>query len=222
MTTNFFQPPINQVSSMAQYGYKTYIDTTATIAVKNADTANCAFLENQRFRHQMELKGFEANILAKKNWTLENNRRNREASVETLIEDSDGRLCLEISRPDGSRTLSQPIVGVSAIKGEIIFARDMPEKFLRITWSGCEKPVIVRYDCSTKSFAKAIRSAGLMLKAPRNRMCEISERLQSFLLSRADCVEIAKSFGWNEFSDGAWRFCYENEMNMEDIAYETK
>lgn len=138
---------------------------------------------------------------------------NRELSEKALVESSDGALCMEYTKPDGTVKVSQPISSVRKIRSyRYISANRMPNarlcEVLKITWCENEDGVSVALDGENivQKVMHRLRDRGVALKIPRRLQRELHDYFVSLLLENADIVKIPEHVGWNLLSNGAWIF----------------
>ena len=176
-----------------------------------------AWLDCAKANNKMVVNQQEADLALRKEFVksqlAEEREINRELSEKALVESSDGALCMEYIRPDGTVKVSQPISSVRKIRScRYISANRMPNarlcEVLKITWCENEDGVSVVLDGENivQKVMHRLRDRGVALKIPRRLQRELYNYFVGLLLENAVIVKIPEHLGWNQLSDGAWIF----------------
>ena len=205
----------NPQNLMSLYQQKAMVDTNAAIVLKNADAFHKSSLEEQKFSNKVQLIQLQSAIDLKRIETYEKKRINRELTTKVLIEADDGKLCFMYENPEGSKSCSKPVLNVSDVRSEVLWAVGSQKKYLRIQWS--EGEIFVDFEISAKMLAKKLRQKGVAFKVAQEQLQSLYELFLSYVFNKAVSVEIPRFWGWNQMENGNWKFADEKVLSLEEV-----
>lgn len=206
-----------QPEPVPNYFNKLCADTNAKAFLLSVQANNSRELAAQKFELEKQLQLQQEERRLRMMETVEKNREWRELTTESLVEDSEGRICIMRVKPDGERTISQPVMNISQVSAEIFFAVKCPQRVVYIKWRENQKGFFMDFDAEPKVMAKRLRQTGVMFQVPKDKCAAFYDMLYSHVMGLAAVREIPRCFGWNKLGSGNWAFANARVLTMERV-----
>lgn len=206
------------MSGLQQYAARQQIDINTEAIKDNFRTANKIAVADHKHQLDIQKEAMKAEL-------LEHYRARRQLATRSVIENADGYLIQELILPDGKHHYSEPICTERFFKAKYYYATDssQEENVLRIFWQDEKTGIFLSGKSMTaKAMNKAFLMKGVVFRISRRAKEEILEQIFSYLINKAEYIEIPRCVGWTKNSAGIWVFEKEEAKTLEGINHEGK
>ena len=184
----------------------------------NLEANNQIILENHKLKNRLDFEEKKAKIAEKRDETIQRRKELNHLARKAAFEDSEGYLCLEVIRPDNSRSKSDRIVNVPYIR--MICFTDVTKagrKMGVISWHNKNNKHFLQENAfSPKGLRNLFDENGVSIEVGRDKKNEMLDMIWSFLVQNAKQFRVFPYYGWCKTSQG-WRFADTEKMIIKDL-----
>ncbi|WP_455190855.1 hypothetical protein [Eubacterium ramulus] len=184
----------------------------------NREVTNKIIIENYKLKNRLDFEEKKAKIAERRDEAIQRRKELKQLARKAAFEDSEGYLCLEVIRPDNSRSKSNRIVNVPYIR--MICITDVTNanrKMGFISWSKKENKHFLQENVfSQKGLRNLFDENGVSIEVGRDKKNEMLDMIWSFLVQNAKQLYAFPYYGWCKTSQG-WRFADTKKMVINDL-----